>query len=174
MPSGTLPNAGSLGDPQITTGDYQTQINQLLAYVRSLQAEVSALSGTQIKEGAVRGVGNIDGGLYARGEIDAEVVFDNPSGQTLVSYSELSDSSDGWYVVQHGDCWSMIYIGGDYGAIEYSVMSKLILTSSSPFVFTFTTLGIFGDTISSRTQQYDATNASSNSFLNNIFKVLKV
>lgn len=57
MPSGTLPSAGSLGDANILTGDYQTQINQLLAYVRSLQTELASLSGTQIKEGAVRAVG---------------------------------------------------------------------------------------------------------------------
>lgn len=73
MPSGNLPNSGSLGDPQITNGDYQTQINQLLSYVRSLKAEVDALSGTEIKEGAVRGVGNGAGLLADKATLDARL-----------------------------------------------------------------------------------------------------
>lgn len=90
MPSGTLPNAGSLGDPQITTGDYQTQINQLLAYVRSLQSEVAALSGTQIKEGAVRGVGTAASELVETSILDTRLAALGPKSIYSTSYPGAS------------------------------------------------------------------------------------
>lgn len=171
MPSTPLPADNSLDDPQVSTGDFQDGIGKLLDFNREFEQELDDLTSTTIREGAVRPVGNDAGGLYARGDLDAEVVFDNPSGQTSVAYSELSDSSDGWYVVQHHTHWTMIYIGEDYSSDEYSVMSKLVLTGST---MTFTTLRIFGTNISSLNQQLDFTNNSTNSFLNYIFKVLKV
>ena len=88
MPTGTLPNAGSLGDPQITTGDYQTQINQLLSYVRSLKAEVDALSGTTLKEGAVRGVGTASNELVETSQLNTRL---GTSG-ALGSMAQESDS----------------------------------------------------------------------------------
>ena len=140
------------------------------AKITSEIVELEASLGTA----ATRDVGNTKGGVYARGDISGEIVFDNPNGQTSVSYSELSDSSDGWYVVQHAGVWTMIYIGEDYTSDEYSVMSKLILTTSAPFVMTFRTIRIFGTSISSLIQEYDVTNATANSYLSYIFKIIKV
>lgn len=176
MPTGTLPNSGALGDSQVTTGDYQTQINQLLSYVRSLKAEVDALSGTEIKEGAVRGVGGSLGDLYAKGEISSTTVFSDSGGKQFLDYSDLSDSSEGWYIVQHSDMWTMVYIGVAYGPTdyEYSAMAKLTMTTTPPYNFTYTTIRIFGSQISSLTQQYDATNEVTNTIINKIYKVVKV
>lgn len=128
MPSGTLPNAGSLGDPQITTGDYQTQINQLLAYVRSLQSELAALSGTTIREGAVRGVGDgaslladkavLDERLGTSGNLgtmaqessldyvtkdDIDPASPNQvwaGSKLIVDYTELSEFTTGFYLIE--------------------------------------------------------------------------
>lgn len=95
MPSGTLPAEGSLGTPEISTGDFQAQINQLLAYVRSLQSEVAALSGTVIKEGAVRGVGDGASLLADKGVIDARLGTGGNLGSMAVKSSEdyLSSST---------------------------------------------------------------------------------
>ncbi|WP_138438603.1 hypothetical protein [Marinobacter alexandrii] len=57
MPTGNLPVNNYLGDGQRTTSEFQTGIDQLLAYANSLKAEVDALSAAVIKEAAVRGVG---------------------------------------------------------------------------------------------------------------------
>ena len=148
-----------------------------LAMTEDIAAEInSAVQGIENSLGTAseRDVGNVAGGVYARGDISGEVVFDNPTGQTAVDYSELTESSDGWYIVQHSDVWTMIYIGEDYTSSEYSVMSKLVLTTVTPFVLTFDTIRIFGTEISALTQQYDATNGSANALPANIFKVVKV
>lgn len=63
MPSGTLPIAGYLGDPQRTTNEFQGGIDELLAYVKSLKAEVDALSSNVIREAAVRGIGTAAGNV---------------------------------------------------------------------------------------------------------------
>lgn len=131
MPSGTLPNAGSLGDPQITTGDYQTQINQLLTYVRSLQSEVAALSGTTIREGAVRGVGNGTGLLADKAVLDtrlgvtgnlnlADSVLDgsfDPENATLVwsgnsttvDIASLDEGGQGFYLIRSSEALYFIF-----------------------------------------------------------------
>jgi len=57
MPNSTLPTNNYLGDPQRTTSEFQTAINQLQNWVNTLQAELNALSATTVKEGAVRSVG---------------------------------------------------------------------------------------------------------------------
>lgn len=73
MPNGSLPAAGYLGDGQRTTVEFQDGLDELLAYVRSLKAEVDALSATVIKEGAVRGVGNGAGLLADKAVLDARL-----------------------------------------------------------------------------------------------------
>jgi hypothetical protein len=135
MPSGTLPNAGSLGDPQITTGDYQTQINQILAYVRSLQAEVATLSGTTIKEGAVRGVGTaaselvetsqLDTRLGTSGNLGSAALLDTGTADTelaTVGDNDIRYMPRGWQAVFAGTASSVTQSAmGSPGAGLYAV-----------------------------------------------------
>lgn len=73
MPTGNLPANNYLGDGQRTTSEFQTGIDELLAYVNSLKAEVDALSATVIKEAAVRGVGNATGLVPDKAVLDTRL-----------------------------------------------------------------------------------------------------
>lgn len=73
MPTGSLPANNYLGDGQRTTSEFQTGIDQLLAYANSLKAEVDALSATIIKEAAVRGVGTGATDLVQTSQLDTRL-----------------------------------------------------------------------------------------------------
>lgn len=98
MPNSTLPPDNYLGDPERTTGEFQDRINQLQNWVNTLQAELQALSGTTVREGAVRGVGG--GGTDLREASTFGSAADVEADQNLqttdsVSFSDVAaDSGD--------------------------------------------------------------------------------
>lgn len=73
MPSGTLPANGYLGDGQRTTGEFQGGIDELLAYVNTLKAEVDALTSTVIREAATRSVGGAAGNVPDTAQLDTRL-----------------------------------------------------------------------------------------------------
>ncbi|MCK2149541.1 hypothetical protein MYE70_10730 [Marinobacter alexandrii] len=121
MPTGNLPVNNYLGNGQRTTSEFQTGIDQLLAYANSLKAEVDALSAAVIKEAAVRGVGTGASDLVQTSQLDTRLggagnlsldsgIRDgsfSPSAPTLVwsgstslaiDYSTLSETGTGLYL----------------------------------------------------------------------------
>lgn len=122
MPAGTLPITGYLGDGQRTTGEFQDGVDELLAYVKSLKAEVDALSATVIKEAAVRAVGAAAGNVPDTAVLDTRLgtasnlnlapdvesgAFDPGSptlvwsgSDTSVAMTALSEQGGGFYLLQ--------------------------------------------------------------------------
>lgn len=70
MPNSNLPQDDYLGNPNRTTSEFQDAINDLLNWVNTLQAELDALSGTTVREGAVRDVGSGGSELVENDAID--------------------------------------------------------------------------------------------------------
>ena len=98
MPNGTLPIAGYLSDGQRTTSEFQGGIDELLAYVRTLKAEVDALSATVIKEAAVRGVGITAGDLT---DISSSQSVWQGTPASIIPQSSLSTGGSGLYIIGH-------------------------------------------------------------------------
>lgn len=57
MPNSSLPGNTYLGDGQRTTVEMQNALDQVATWLNAAQAELNALTGTTLREGAVRSVG---------------------------------------------------------------------------------------------------------------------
>lgn len=106
MPTGTLPEAGYLGDIQRTTQEFQTGINEVLAYVLAVKAEIDALSNTELKEGSVRGVGTAASELVTNARINdigpVQVYSVADPGPISVNYTQIpsADRKPGLFFVE--------------------------------------------------------------------------
>jgi len=73
MPIGTIVADDYIDDPNRTVAEVQTALNQNFDYLRSMQAELGALSSTVLREAAVRSVGNSTGNVPDKAVIDSRL-----------------------------------------------------------------------------------------------------
>jgi len=109
MPNSTLPGDNELGDSEITTGEFQTKIDQLATWINALQAELNALSDTTVREGAVRSVNGGAGPLRA-----------NIGTSDTVQFGRVTDAAtpgDGDFDSDKLGYWeATVELGGDFDA----------------------------------------------------------
>ena len=73
MPNGTIVADDYIDDPNRTVSEVQAALNQNFDYLRSLQAEMAALSSTVLREASVRSIGNSTGNVPDKAVIDARL-----------------------------------------------------------------------------------------------------
>jgi len=73
MPTGTIVADDYIDDPNRTVSEVQVALNQSFDYLRSLQAEMAALTSTVLREASVRSVGNSTGNVPDKAVIDARL-----------------------------------------------------------------------------------------------------
>jgi len=127
MPSGTLPVNGYLGDGQRTTGEFQGGIDELLAYVNSLKAEVDALSSQVIREAATRGVGNTAGLVPDKAVLDARLGTTGILGSaalvdTGTASGDVPLNSDLGAASLQSYQSAKVQLGGDYVAGDFGAV----------------------------------------------------
>jgi len=107
MPNSNLPPKDYLGDVSRKTGGFQSGVNDVQNWVINLQDELSALSGTTVQEGAVRGVGTGSSDLVERGSLGNAAFGDTPTSdwyeETIVTLDGDFDSGQDLKIVRVGN-----------------------------------------------------------------------
>lgn len=95
MPTGNIVADDYIDDPNRTVSEVQTALNQQFDYLRSLKAEVDALSSTVIREAAVRSVGSAAGNVPDKAVLDARLAttgnLGNMATKTASDYLKKSE-----------------------------------------------------------------------------------
>ena len=73
MPTGPIVADNYIDDPNRTTEEVQDALNQNFDYLRSMQAELGALSSTVLREASVRSIGNSNGNVPDKAVIDSRL-----------------------------------------------------------------------------------------------------
>jgi len=90
MPIGTIVADDYIDDPNRTVAEVQTALNQNFDYLRSMQAELGALSSTVLREASVRSIGNSTGNVPDKAVLDSRLgTTGNLGGSATTPLSEL-------------------------------------------------------------------------------------
>ena len=90
MPIGTIVADNYIDDPNRTVSEVQTALNQNFDYLRSMQAELGALSSTVLREASVRSIGNSTGNVPDKAVLDSRLgTTGNLGGSATTPLSEL-------------------------------------------------------------------------------------
>ncbi len=118
MPNKPLPADGEPGDSEVTTGDFQTDINQIADWLNDLQAELNALSGTTVREGAVRTVNGGAGPLRSNIGISDTVQFGRITDASSPGNGDFDSDQLGYWAARQE-------LSGDFDPGQYVKITRI-------------------------------------------------
>jgi len=110
MPNGTIVADDYIDDPNRTVSEVQAALNQNFDYLRSLQAEMAALSSTVLREASVRSIGN------STGNVPDKEVLDSRLGTTGDISSRLGTTGNLGSAATESYQTAMVVLGRDFGS----------------------------------------------------------